>query len=358
MMDESGLELGLSLSCGISWSQSKVKDAILDLKRVEGNASRHMGSNMSVSDDSFKNFFKSELENHDPKGKQKSDSIHYKQENFFTDLSKCSSPTEDCSNDARSKPQFTRYQELWLLSNRTVETEEEVSRFSKRKLFFEEINFQNKHVKLIDYTENHGNNCTEAPSSRNSHDSTGEHEEAAESEAEGPKSWLVLPREEEQAERSEAFNLNGKYVLSESSGAGLLCQKQPFLSENESKPNFEKVCLGVPLMLHPLPVVSEPHSVPAIEPSTSVMQLMPVANGEPSVAPPVNTNSLKLGFSYPSVRHPMLEEGSSWAFNSQSLHVSSFTSREDSVGALNQEGFEDGVKTSEGQSSLTQLCFH
>lgn len=364
MVDESGLELGLGLSCGSrSWNKSKVKDANSDPKRDEGNASRHMGSNMTVSEDSFKNFFKSGSENHDPKGKQKSDPIQHRQENFFTDLSKCSSPIEDCSNDARGRPQFTRYQDLWISSNRITETEEEKSSSSKRKLSFEEINFQNKHEKLIDRPENHGKNSTEAPSMRNSHVSmtmedgtAGENEDADESETQGSKSCFVLPREEK-VKRSEAFNLNGKYVLNESSDFSLECQKEPCLSGHESKPNLGKVAFGVPMMLQP--VISRPYSVPTMVPSTGsgpnvaslsstcVMQLMPIANGERSVAP-VNANNMQFAFSYPSVQRPTLEKGSSCSFNPQSLHASSFSSRKHSAGAQNQEHFKNGVKRSEG----------
>lgn len=367
MVDESGLELGLGLSCGRSSNKSKVKDANSDLKRDEGNASRHMGSNITVSEDSFKNFLKSGSENHDPKGKQKSDPIQYRQENFFTDLSKCSSPIEDFSNDVRSKPQFPRYQDLWISSNTSPETEEEKSSSSKRKLSFEEINFQNKHEKLIDHPENHGKNSTEAPSMRNSHVSitmedgtTGENEDAAESETEGPKSCFVLAREEK-AKRSEAFNLNGKYFLSESSDFGSECQKEPCLSGHESKPNFGKVAFGVPMMLQP--VINRPYSVPSMMPSTGsgpnvaslpstcVMQLMPIANGERSVAP-VNINNMQFAFSYPSVQRPTLEKGSSCSFNPQSLHASSFASRKHSVGAQSQEHFKNGAKRSEGQPFL------
>lgn len=366
MVDESGLELGLGLSFGRS-SKSKVKDANSDPKLDEGNASRHMGSNITVSEDSFKNFFKSGSENHDPKGKQKSDSIQYRQENFFTDLSKCSSPVEDFSNDARSKPQFTRYQDLWISSNRNPETEEDKSSSSKRKLSFEEINFQNKHEKLIDHPDNHGKNSTEAPSMRNSHVSitmedgtTGEKEDAAESETEGPKSCFVFTREEK-AKLSEGFNLNGKYVLNESSDFGSECQKGPCLSGHESKPNFGKVALGVPMMLQP--VISRPYSVPSMVPSTGsgpnvaslpstcVMQLMPIANGERSVAP-VNINNMQFAFSYPSVQRPTLEKGSSCSFNPQSLHASSFASRKHSAGAQSQELFKNVIKRSEGQPFL------
>lgn len=370
MVDESGLELGLGLSCGGSWSKSKAKDGTSDPKRDEGNAVRHMGNNITVSDDSFKNFFKSGSENHDPKGKQKSDPNQYRQENFFTDLSKCSSPIADCSNDARSKPQFTRYQELWISSNRTLETEEEKSSSSKRKLSFEEINFQNKHEKLIDHAENHGKNSTDVPSMRNTlvsitmeDGTTGDNEDAAESEAEGPKSWLVLPREEK-AKCSEAFNLNGKHVLSETSGIGSQCQKEACLLGNEPKSNLGKVTFGIPLMLQSLPVMNGPYPIPAMLPSTSsgpnaaslpstcVMQLMPIANGERPVVP-VNTNDMQLSFSYPSVQRPTLEKGSSWAFNSQSQYASSFTSRKHSAGAQNQENFESGVNTSEGSATKT-----
>ncbi|KAL0920899.1 hypothetical protein M5K25_007917 [Dendrobium thyrsiflorum] len=368
MEDESGLELSLGLSFGGSSSKLNVKDAPSDPKGEEGSSSRLMGSNVTISDDLFKKVFKSGLETQEPKGKQKSDLITQPQENFFTDLAKSSAPVTDCSNDTRNNlAQFTRYQEQLISSNRTFETEEEKSGSSKRKLPFEEIKFQNKQERLFDYAEKQGaKKSSIAPFLRNSHvsnttedGSTGENEDVAESEAEGPQSWLVSQRDEN-AKCSDTLKFNGKTILSESSGISSQGLREPCLSGKESNPEYGKPTFGIPLSRQPLKVMNVPYPVPTVVPSTStgsnavgfpstcVMQLMPISNGERPVAPTANTNSMQVAFGYPSTQLPTLETGSSWAFNSQPLHISSFTSREQSTGVQIQEHFEDGVKVSQG----------
>lgn len=368
MEDESGLELSLGLSCGGPSSKSKFKDATSDPKGDEESTSRVMGNNMTVSDDSFKNFFKSGVENQESKGKHKSDFNTQPQENFFTDLAKCSAPIADCPNDAhKNLSQFTRYQEL-LLGNKTIENDEEKSGSTKRKLPFEEINFQNKHEKLIDYVDIHGAKKTSgAPLLRDSHvsnttedGSTGENEDVAESEA--PQSWLPSQREEN-AKCSDTFKFNGQSALNESSGIGSKGLSEPCLSGKEINPEYGKSKFGIPLSLQPLKVMNIPCPVPGTVPSTSigsnasgfpsVMKLLPIANGERSVAPIENTNTMQLAFGYPSSQLPTLEKVSSSVFNSQPLHLSPFTSREHSSGAQNQEHFEDGARTSQDLAIAT-----
>ncbi|KAK8943301.1 hypothetical protein KSP40_PGU004939 [Platanthera guangdongensis] len=354
MVDDSGLELSLGLSFGGSSRKSKVKDAISEPKS-EGSASKLMGGNMTISDDSLKNFFKSSPENHDPKGKQKSDPIVYRHESFFTDLSKSSSPVADCSNDAHSKSQLAKYQDLWMPSNRTIDPEEKKSGSSKRKLPFDEINFQNKNEKQADYVDKHGGNSTEAPSRRNSHasitledGSSCVNKDACGPEAGGLTTWLGLQREEK-VKSIETSNLNRKNSLNESS-----------LSGKEPNSDFGKVSFGVPLLPQQLPIMAGPYTVSATVsstsgepntpgiPSTCVMQLMPNVNGERPVVP-ANSNNMPLALNQPSVQLQAIEKGSSWAFNSQPLHA--FSVKKQTAGVQNQEHFEDGVKTFQGPAT-------
>ncbi|XP_020596144.1 ninja-family protein Os05g0558800 isoform X2 [Phalaenopsis equestris] len=318
MDDENGLELSLGLSFGGSSSKSskfKVKDLPSECKGDEGSSSRLMGGNVSISDESFKNFFKCCSENVESKGKQKSDLVTQPPENFFTDLAKCPTSMSDYSNDARNNlVQFTRYQEQLSSSNRTIETEDEKSGPAKRKLPFEEINFPSKHEKkstgaLI--RNSHVSNTTEDGS-------TGENEDVAESEAEDPQSRLVS-RREESMKCSDTLVLSGKNVPSES--------REPNLSGKESNPEYGKPTFGIPLSLQPLKVMNIPY---------------------PVMASAANTNSMQLAFGYPPAQLPTLETGSSWAFNSQPLNASSVTRREQSTGVPVQEHFEDGAKTSQG----------
>ncbi|XP_020688866.1 protein NINJA homolog 1 [Dendrobium catenatum] len=368
MEDENGLELSLGLSFGGSSSKLNVKDAPSDPKGEETSSSRLVGNNVTISDDLFKKVFKSGLETQEPTGKLKSDFITQPQENFFTDLAKSSTPVTDCSNDTRNNlAQFTSYQEQLISSNKTFETEEEKSGSSKRKLPFEDIKFQNKQEILFDYAEKQdANKSSIAPFLRNSHvsntaedGSTGENEIVAESEAEGPQTWLVSQRDEN-AKCSDTLKFNVKSILSESGGIGSQGLREPCLSGKESNPEYGKPTSGIPLSRQPLKFTNVPYPVPTVAPSTStgsnavrfpsacVMQLMPISNGERPVAPTANTNSMQVSFGYPSAQLPTLETGSSWAFNYQPLHISSFTSREQSTGVQIQEHFENGAKASQG----------
>lgn len=349
MEDENGLELSLGLSFGGSSSKFKAKDTPSDPKGDEGSSNRLMGGNVSFSDDSFKNFFKSGLENQESKGKQKSEFITPPQENFFTDLAKGPAAMIDCSSDVQNNlAQFTRYQERLILNNRTLDIEEEKSGSSKRKLPFEEINSQNKHEKLVDFGEKQGaRKPSGAPSLRNSHvsnamedGSIGENEDVAESEAEGPPPWLVSQREEN-AKSSDALKFSGKSVPSDSSGIGSQGLRESSLLGKEINPEYGKSAVGLPLSLQQLKAMNVPYPVPVTVPSTS--------GGSNAAGFP----SAQLAFGYLSSQLPMLETGSSWAFNSQPLNVSSFPNRQQSTGIQIQEHFEDGVKISQGHFSLT-----
>ncbi|KAK8933613.1 hypothetical protein KSP39_PZI015940 [Platanthera zijinensis] len=334
MEDESGLELSLGLSWGGSSSKSKVKEASSDPKGVE---------------------------NQESKGKQKSDQITQPQENFFTDLAKCSTPIEVCPNDARKNlSPFKRYQEL--LSNRSIEADDERSGSNKRKLPVEEKNFQNKHENFVDYVDMHAakKSCV-TPLLRDSHvsnttedGSTGENEDVAESEAEGPQSWLASQREEN-TKCSDNLKFNGKSAVCESIGIASKGLRESCLLGKETNPEYGKTMRGIPLSAQPSKVMNVsnpvhgtlPSSSGGLNPSTSVMKLVPIANSERPVAPTENANNMQLTFGYPSVQLPTLEAVSAWTFSSQPLHISSFSSRGQSTGVQNQEHFEDGVKRSQ-----------
>ncbi|KAG0492926.1 hypothetical protein HPP92_006324 [Vanilla planifolia] len=292
MEDENGLELSLGLSFGRSSTKSNVKDVSLNPKGAEGNASGLMGENRTPS-----------WINKNPRGSKKSSLTEQSHENFFTDLAKCSSPMADCSNGAHSNlSQFTRYQELWISSNKNIENEEEKTSSSKRKMYFEERNYQKKHEKLSDLVDKYVNKPTGALSIQSSRvsiamedGSTGENEDVAESE-------------EENAKCSKNQKASGNNGLSQSSGIGAKTKSELYLSELE------------PIAL----------------------------NGKGQVTPVANTNNTQLTFGYTSVQLPTLETGSSWAFNSQPMHVSPNTRKENLVGIQNKEQFLDGLKISQG----------
>lgn len=314
MEDDNGLELSLGLSFGGTSGKSKIKDGS-DPKVDDGSCTRLMDGNMTVADTSFKNFLQAGTENQDQKGKQKTSSETQPQENFFTDLGKCSNPVIDHSNNVHnSLSQFNRYQELWASNNKTAETEGEKS--NKRKMPFEEIDFQNKHDKVADYSDTYGKNPVSVNMMRNSHVSvttedacSAVNEDVAESEAEGSNSWLIS-QNEEKSKSSDIPKISDKCAAGDSNGIALHGQKEAAVSGRFS--------------------------------SASAIQPLPVSNGERPPVPVMNTSSLQLSFGYSPVQLPTLETGSSWAFNSQPQHLSSLISRD---GATNMEN-SDGLKAS------------
>ncbi|ONK69112.1 uncharacterized protein A4U43_C05F19480 [Asparagus officinalis] len=325
MEDDNGLELSLGLSFGRSSGKLKIKDTSSDPKADEGSNNKLTSDSNSVADPSFKNFFQKGTENQDQKGKQKSAPDLQQSENFFTDLGKSSTPVMDHPND-----ELNRYQELWDSNNKTTDIEEEKP--SKRKMPFEEINFQNKHEKVAEFADRHGKNLTGVNLMRNPYvpvttedACSGVNEEVAESEAEGSNSWLVS-QQEEKSKSSDIPKFCDKYVVTDSSG-----KKELSISGNESSQDLGKVAYGIPV-LQPLTV-------------TSVAYPVPVTNTERPVVQAANTNNLQLSFGYSSVQLPTLETGSSWAFNSQPRQVTSLLSRE---GAPNTQN-SDGLKTSHVQ---------
>ncbi|KAJ6792440.1 ninja-family protein-like [Iris pallida] len=349
MEDENDLELSLGLSCGrLSW-KSKIVD-ISSVPKLEAGGR----SDTKDSDQSFKNFFQTGSEKQDSKGKQKSDPVLAQNENFWTDLRKCSASAfaTDASHDVHHNlSQFTRYQELWTSKAQTADSEENPN---KRKMPFEDISFQNKHDKLLEYTNAPYRN----PASFNiisnfqvpnqTEDiSLGENEEdVAESETEGSNSWLMYNPED----KSKCFGIakfTDKHVLSDSSVIGSKGQKESSLSRTEANHASREVEYGIPSSLQPRMTVPYPVSVKVatttnvpnstVFPSPCVMQGMPVMTDDrPSSLAP-NSSNLQLTFGYSSVQLPTLETDSSWAFNSQHSKVTSLANKDHVDGAPSSE---------------------
>ena len=363
MEDDNGLELSLGLCCGGSSGKSKIKEASSDPKADEGGSNRLMGGNMTAADSSFKNFFQAVTGNQDLKGKQKT-APDNTQQNFWTDLGKCSTLVTDHSSDVQKNiTQFSRYQELWASNSKTTDNEEEKS--NKRKMPFDEINFQNKHEKVAENADTHRKIPTSVNLMRNSHASvttedacSGVNEDVAESEAEGSNSWLVS-QHEEKSKSSDIPKFSDKYVTSESS----VGQKESAVSGSESNQELGKVAYGIPL-LQPLTVMTVPYPVPVKVPTNAnapnatgfsspcALPPLPVTNSERPPVQAMNTSNLQLSFGYSPVQLPTLETGSSWAFNSLvPRHVTSIVNRNGPPDTENSEG----LKASQGQLRFSNL---
>ncbi|KAJ6838862.1 ninja-family protein-like [Iris pallida] len=361
MDDENGLELslGLGLSCGGSSGKSKIVDVPSDLKVEAGSR-----SDTNASDPSFKNFFQTGSERQDSKGKEKSDPILPQNKNFWTDLAKspasASAYARDLSNDVHNNvSQFNRYQEPWTSKNKTADSEENSN---KRKMPFEEVMFQNKHGKVVDYTgapyknPSSGNITTNSKVSNLTENlSTGENEDIAESETEGSNSWLVS-QHEDKSKCSDMSKYTDKHVLRDSRVNVSKGEKVPSVSGIEASHESGDVAYGIRSSLQPLHVNTVPYPMPIKVattpnapnptgfPSPYVMQGMPVMGNERSSGQALNTSNLQLAFGYSSVQLPTLETGSSWAFNSQPRHVTSLVNKDNADGVRSSE--HSGVKTS------------
>ncbi|THU70687.1 hypothetical protein C4D60_Mb08t27600 [Musa balbisiana] len=123
MEDDNELELKLGLSFGGSSGKSKSKSIPSDSKLEEASISQLIGIGVTVSDVPFNNFFRNNVGNQNQSGQQ---AVFPSQENFRTDITKCSAPMIDGYDIAQSsQSQFTRHKELLIASNRANEFEEE-----------------------------------------------------------------------------------------------------------------------------------------------------------------------------------------------------------------------------------------
>ncbi|RRT78274.1 hypothetical protein B296_00009092, partial [Ensete ventricosum] len=255
---------------------------------------------MAASDVPLKNFFQTNAEDKEHSGKQ---AVPQPRENFWTDLNKFSVSVSDGSDNKRSNQlQFMRNQEPFIANSKTTNSEEDKSGAKKRRLTTEEMNFQKKHVSLVDHSATAGKGPSGDTFVKLSHNTpsmddgcSGENDDVEGSEAEGSNSWLVSQREDS-FKHSDLPKVADK---SASSGISHQGQQQQLYSGNESNPGLGKI----PLSLQPLTVMTVPYPVPAevspaasvpntvAFPSPCVMQLMPVAKSEQPVVQAVNTNS-------------------------------------------------------------------
>eukprot|EP00262_Sarcandra_glabra_P007382 TRINITY_DN20140_c0_g1_i1.p1 TRINITY_DN20140_c0_g1~~TRINITY_DN20140_c0_g1_i1.p1 ORF type:complete len:542 (-),score=110.02 TRINITY_DN20140_c0_g1_i1:182-1807(-) len=373
MEDENGIELSLGLSCGGSASRSKTKDGGSDVKAEEGGNSKLVGGNSNVGEVTFKRFLQRGTEKPDPVRQQKSDFGTEQQENFWTDLGKCSIPEVNSSADMhRNSSQFPRYQELWATNNRAVEVLEEKSdqheiggklwqeAGNKRKMSFEEINHQKKNGREVDHSDTLGKNSMAAALVKSSHvslttedGSSAENEDVAESEAEGSTSRLVSQHENSGKQFKDKKGFTDS-ILKDAQG-----QKQSNAAGNESNLERGNFTYGVPCPIQPLNVMTSPYSIPvkvssaASESNTSVfpvpcvMQLMPSANGERPVIPAMNPSNFQLAFGYSPVQLPTLETDSTWGAGSHPQQFAAYVSRSLADGIPNTDQSGDTINISQ-----------
>ncbi|KAF8388936.1 hypothetical protein HHK36_025619 [Tetracentron sinense] len=378
MEDENGIELSLGLSCGGSAGKSRGKDGnSLDSKTEEG------GNSNKVMDD-LKSFHHTGIQKQDSdNGSQRSDPAK-PQENFFTNLAK-SSPGAGTSVDlhANNSPQFTRYGGLWdAKSNRSGEVEKSghhdtgeklwPDAANKRKLSFDEVNHQKKHVREVQHADPHAKKPPVGiiPSVKTSHisvttedGSATENEDVAESEAEGSSSKLVLHHEEttklHMGGGGSSELLKDSHGFTDSTVMEVQGQKR---SNNPLGNEFKlgNLTYGVPFSLQPHTVMSVPYSLPLKVPNSTnaptmsgypqpcVMQLMPPANSERPSTHPVNPGNLPLTFGYSPVQLPMPGTDNSWGAVSHSLQFAPSCAGRSIGGVItNSDKPEDGLKISQ-----------
>ncbi|CAA6671120.1 unnamed protein product [Spirodela intermedia] len=354
MEDENGIELSLGLSCGGSSSKSKVKDVPLDPTSGEGSRSRPVGGSLNVFEASFKPFLPLTIKNPASNPQQQMNDLvkSNQREGFWPDLG------QHNSVDTESR----RFPELWSSSNQASDADKDKSGLNKRKLPCEDVSLQKKPDKGGDHVGGHGKGAA-AVTFRNhvtltkEDASSGENEDAAESEAEGSSSWLAPPHEEN-ARGVDVTKATDKHFSSEQDSVNSEGLRQSKLLGNEPNVDHGKSSYGIPLSLQSLPVRSAPYQAssrgPAAAaapntlgfPSTCVMQLMPFGNSEQAPLQPITSSVLQYNFGYSSVQLPTLETHSSWIFGSQPHHQPSYGSKGPGEGATNLEHSENGTKIS------------
>jgi hypothetical protein len=221
-----------------------------------------------------------------------------------------------------------------MLNNSGNNSEEQKPVSSNRNLLSEEMSFQKQHQTAGDqpdaFSKSSDGGAKNAPISISTDDgSTGDNEDAAESEAEGSNSWLVAQREDS-AKGSVVNKASDRKRSADDAAVGFQGKRQPSFSGSESSSG--KLPPGNPLSMQASNVVAVPYvqaqvsgpptitNAPNFHPVCPV-QLRPPTNGGLGV----QTSASQVAFGYPAVQLPTLETSSSWAFGAPPQAVSSLT---------------------------------
>lgn len=323
MEDENGLELSLGLSWGGSSAKPKSKNGSSSDTRAE-----EAGRGGKIVDD-FKSFFHA--------GSHKQDTVPGPQranppkpeENFFNDLSK--DKEDDASVNLNGRG-------LWVAnSGKTVEIEEDkrLQTGNKRKMMFDEMNYQKMH-------ENEARHADLHDRARTSHISitedgcTADNEDVADSEAENLSS-RPISRHDDGSKRLTRVGGSSDSLKEVRGGSDLSPSdfngQKRFIGSSEKDFKVANLNYGgsfsvqqVNMMNVPYPPsTKESNTVGAPSPQMpGVMHVMSAATGERPGAQPVSNGNLPVMFGYPSVQLPMLDKDNSWGLVShpQQLHPS------------------------------------
>ncbi|KAK3439144.1 hypothetical protein EUGRSUZ_C03788 [Eucalyptus grandis] len=297
MEDENGLDLGLGLSCGGSAGKLKGKSGTgtSDSTAEEDRGSRIVGD--------FKDFLQSGSQKQDSGAGSQSDSAK-PPENFFSDLSKASSDA-DASVNLSGKGQWVAG--IYRPSESNGETQTETS--NKRRMPFDEINYQNKHGREVNYGDVHDKPKSSYISITTEDGSAADNEDVADSEVEGSTSRLAQHHDD----GSKRFNpelAKEAHGFSDRRPAELQNQKR-FHTPSENEFKLGNPGYGIPFSIQPMNMVNGSQSVP---PRDSNSTATPGPTGYPpaGVIQPVTSANLPMMFGYPSVQLPTMDKDHPW----------------------------------------------
>ncbi|KAF3775842.1 Ninja-family protein 8 [Nymphaea thermarum] len=391
MDDDSGIELSLGLSCGGSAGKFKGKGSCSDLN-AEGGKNKSLVGNFDSSGSSMKHFIQTHVDKHGNGGQQRNDPGLCQQENFWTDLGKCSAQESDASTNAHGdSSRFMGFRESWLSSTVSLKGldrpagigEEKIEQHdlgvrlwpgvtAKRKMPFEELENQKKQEKETEFNDAHGKSASGVSLMKNftvsisaKDNPTSENEDVAESEGEGSttravsslgrdgmKRFIGIGSDSSNQKDSQGFIDSG---IVGSQGSAL---KQPLSMGSESKVELGNLAYGIPFSRQPLSVVTVPYASSGKTPTSaanastsgfSCMQLMPPSkNNEGVNVQQISSGSFQLTFGYSPGQLPALEPGSSLGGFLHSPQLSASGNKCLGEGVISAEHVEDQRRSSPG----------
>ncbi|XP_030541727.1 ninja-family protein mc410 [Rhodamnia argentea] len=295
MEDENGLDLGLGLSCGGSGGKLKGKSGTgtSDLTAEDDKGSRIVGD--------FNDFLHGGSQKQDSGAGSQSDSVK-PPENFFRDLSKASNDADASVNLSGKGPWVAG---IYRPSETNGENQAEMS--NKRRMPFDEINYQNKHGREVNYRDVHDKPKSSYISITTEDGSAADNEDVADSEVEGSTSRLAQHHDDS----SKRFNpelAKEAHGFSDRRPAELQNQKR-FHTPPENEFKLGNSGYGIPFSIQPMNMVNVSQSVtPRDSNSTPGTPCYPPAGA----IQPVSPANLPMMFGYSPVQLPTMDKDHPW----------------------------------------------
>ncbi|KAK7398975.1 hypothetical protein VNO78_10149 [Psophocarpus tetragonolobus] len=319
MEDENGLELSLGLSFGGSSVKPKSQNGGSSDARAED------ARNGKMADD-FKSLFDAASQKPDSVDETQRINSSKPEESFFNDLSKAK---ENASLNLSGRG-------FWVAnSNKPVQIEEDkqLDTGIKRKMSFDEIDYQKKHESEVHHANLHDKVKTSQVCERED-GSAADNEDVADSEAENSTPRPIS----RQGEGTKQFIRVGVSSEAQKDACGVdhtsatdFNGEKGFTVSTEKDFKRANLTYGASFSLQQVNMINSPYPSPAKESNSfhapnpqisGVMHMMPTATRELSGSQSVSNGSLPVMFGYSSIQLPLLDKDNtrSVVSRSQQLH--------------------------------------